>query len=235
MYTNGNADMSYVEMNTKSPLYKHVAKTYAWMFLGLLLTFLTCVALYATKLVIALFITWWLPFALLVAKLALVVFLTARLHKMSVGAARGIFLGFSVLTGVTLSPLMLMYEAGSAIFLFGVAALFFGVMAGAGLVTKRDVSGFAPIVLFGLIALVVMELVSLFIHMPMLDTVICFIGIAIFLGVTTYDAKKCKDYYHAYENDAQMLDKVSIFSALNLYLDFINLFLYLLRLLGKRR
>ena len=100
MYTNGNADMSYVETNTKSPLYKHVAKTYAWMFLGLLLTFLTCVALYATKLVIALFITWWLPFALLVAKLALVVFLTARLHKMSVGAARGIFLGFSVLTGV---------------------------------------------------------------------------------------------------------------------------------------
>ena len=96
MYTNGNADMSYVETNTKSPLYKHVAKTYAWMFLGLLLTFLTCVALYATKLVIALFITWWLPFALLVAKLALVVFLTARLHKMSVGAARGIFLGFSV-------------------------------------------------------------------------------------------------------------------------------------------
>ena len=88
MYTNGNADMSYVETNTKSPLYKHVAKTYAWMFLGLLLTFLTCVALYATKLVIALFITWWLPFALLVAKLARCLFDGAPSQNVRLRGAR---------------------------------------------------------------------------------------------------------------------------------------------------
>ena len=108
-------------------------------------------------------------------------------------------------------------------------------MAAAGLITKRDVSGFAPLILFGLLALLLMGAVNLFLGLEGFETAICFIGVAIFLGVTTYDSKKVKDYYHAFEGDAEMLEKVSIYSALNLYLDFINLFLYLLRLLGKRK
>ena len=177
----------------------------------------------------------WLPFALLIGKLALVFYLTSRIRKYSVTTARVIFLCYSVLTGIALSPLLLLYDAGSAIFVFGVVSVFFGVMAAAGLITKRDVSGFAPLILFGLLALLLMGAVNLFLGLEGFETAICFIGVAIFLGVTTYDSKKVKDYYHAFEGDAEMLEKVSIYSALNLYLDFINLFLYLLRLLGKRR
>ena len=229
------ADLDAVRQQAQTPLYRHVAKTYGWMFLGLLLTFVTSFLLYATRMVLLFFITPWLPFALLIGKLALVFYLTSRIRKYSVTTARVIFLCYSVLTGIALSPLLLLYDAGSAIFVFGVVSVFFGVMAAAGLITKRDVSGFAPLILFGLLALLLMGAVNLFLGLEGFETAICFIGVAIFLGVTTYDSKKVKDYYHAFEGDAEMLEKVSIYSALNLYLDFINLFLYLLRLLGKRK
>lgn len=220
---------------SKSPLYKHVVKTYAWMALGLLLTFGTSLAFCLSGAVLVMFVAPWLPIALLVAKLALVVYLTARITRFSVNTARGIFLAYSVLAGIALSPILLVYGAYSAILVFFVTALFFGIMAAAGIITKQDVSRFRSIVAVGLVTLLIMELVSLFLQLPGFDTAICFIGLALFLGVTTYDSKKVKDYYYTFEGDAAMLEKISIYSALNLYLDFINIFLYLLRLLGKRR
>lgn len=231
-----HAELSTLEAErTQSPLYKHVAKTYLWMFLGLTVTFATGAFLYLTGLIAVFFATWWLPFAMLIAQLALVVGLSSRLAKISVGACRAIFLGYSLLTGITIGSVLLIYDAGAAMLAFGVAALFFGVMAAAGLITKRDVSGFAPLITVGLVTLLVMQLIAMFLSLSTFDTLICFAGIALFLGITTYDAKKTKDYFYAFEGNQAMLDKVSIYSALNLYLDFINLFLYLVRLMGRRR
>lgn len=223
------------EQNVKTPLYRHVAKTYLWMFIALAITFATSYGLYATGAVLALFVTPWMPLALLIGKLVLVVVLTARLQKMSLTAARITFIAYAVTTGIVFSTLFLMYDVTATIFVFGVTSLYFGVMAAVGLITKRDLSGFGPMIGMGLIALIIMGLVSMFFNFYMLDTVVCFVGLILFLGITTYDSKKVKDYYYSFQGDPAMLDKISIYSALNLYLDFINIFLYLLRLLGKRK
>lgn len=238
LYYSGNPDLSY-EDRAKYPLYRHVAKTYGWMFLGLLLTFTTASLLYM-GLASGMTILYSLygkvgSIVTLVAQLGLVVYFSARFTKYSVATAKAIFIAYSILTGVTFSILFLVYQLTSIVLAFGVAALFFGVMAAAGLITKRDVSGLRPIVLIGLVALIVMELISLLFHLDGFDTMICFLGIAIFMGITTYDAKRTKDLYYAFQTQDVMLEKVAIYSALELYLDFINLFLYLLRLFGKRK
>lgn len=236
MYQQGNADLSALEAErSQSPLYKHVAKTYLWMLIGLAITFFIGMALNATNLIYAVYAMPMLFIALLVAQIILVVCLSSRITKMSVNACKGIFIGYSALTGITVGGVLAIYGAPVALLAFAVGALFFGSMAVAGLITKRDLSGFRSIILFGLIALIVMQVVNMFLGLDSFDTMICFIGIALFLGITTYDSKKTKDYFYAFEHDQAMLDKVSIYSALNLYLDFINLFLYLVRLLGRRR
>lgn len=236
MYQQGNADLSAMEAERyQSPLYKHVAKTYLWMFIGLAVTFTVGMGLYRSNLIYQLYAVPMMSIALLVAQIVLVVWLSARITKLSITACRAIFLGYSALTGVTVGAVLAIYGAPVAMFAFGVASLFFGCMAVAGLITKRDVSGFRYIIVFGLVALLLMQLVNMFLNLSSFDTMICFIGVALFLGITTYDAKKTKDYFYAFEGNQAMLDKVSIYSALNLYLDFINLFLYLIRLLGRRR
>lgn len=236
MYQQGNADLSALEQERRrNPLYKHVAKTYLWMCIGLAITFLIGFGLTESKMIFLIYAMPLAPIILLVLQIILVVALSSRITKLSVGACRGIFLGYSALTGVTMGAVLTIYDAGSALLAFGVSAFFFGSMAVAGLVTKRDLSKFGPVVVFGLVALLVMQVLNMFLRLETLDVMLCFIGIALFLGITTYDAKKTKDFYYAFENSPEMLEKVSIFSALNLYLDFINLFLYLIRLLGKRR
>lgn len=236
MYQQGNADLSAMEVERRqNPLYRHVAKTYLWMFFGLAITFTVGMYLNLSSLIYLVYATPMMSILLLAAQIVLVVCLSSRITKMSVNACRAIFVGYSVLTGITVGAVLAVYNAAIALLSFGVAALFFGCMAVAGLVTKRDLSGFRPIVVFGLLALIVMQLLNMFLRLDSFDTMICFIGIALFLGITTYDSKKTKEYYYAFAGDQAMLDKVSIYSALNLYLDFINLFLYLVRLLGKRR
>ncbi len=236
MYEPNYTDLSTVEGEQyRSPLYKHIAKTYLWMFLGLATTFAVGLSLYISGLIFFFFAVPMLSIILLVAQLVLVVYLSARITKLSVNGCRAIFIGYSALTGITIGAVLTVYGAGIALFAFAVAAVFFGSMAVAGLITKRDVSGFRSLVVFGLLALLLMQLVNLFLGLDGFDTMICLLGVAIFLGVTTYDAKKTKDYYYAFEGNEELLDKASIYSALNLYLDFINLFLYLIRLIGKRR
>lgn len=236
MYNNSDADpWINTEERAKTPLYKHIAKTYAWMFLGLMVTFATAYSLYSTGLVWFVFYFSWMPIALLIAKLALVWFLTSKMYSFQVNTVRTIFLAYSFLTGVVFSTLFIMYDATDSILLFGVTALFFGLMAGIGLITKKDVSRYGSIIVFGLVALLIMSLISYFLNLYMLDIILCFVGLFVFLGVTTYDSKKAKDFYYQFEGDSEMLEKISVYSALNLYLDFINVFLYLLRLFGKKR
>ena len=220
---------------SRNPLYRHVAKTYGWMFLGLAVTFAVSYGLCVTGFVLVFFALPYLPFVLLAMKLGLVIYFTHKLHDLTVTQARGVFLFYSVLSGIALTPIFLMYSAGSLIMVFGVTALFFGLMAGAGLVTKRDVSRLGPMVLGALAALLMMEVVNLFFSFSGFEAGICFAGLLIFLGVTTYDSKKVKDLYAHFAGDESALDKISVYCALELYLDFINVFLYLLRLFGKRR
>ena len=224
-----NDELTLEAERGRNPLYKHVAKTYLWMFFGLAITFAVGMTLYASNLVFFFYSVPMLSLVLLVAQLGLVIFLSARLTKISVNACRAVFVMYSALTGITIGAVLAAYGAGVAMLAFGVSAFFFGCMAVAGLITRRDVSG------FGLLALIVMQVINLFLRLDSFDTMICLAGVAIFLGITTYDSKKTKDLYYAFEGNQELLDKASIYSALELYLDFINLFLYLIRLLGRKK
>ena len=152
----------------------------------------------------------------LIATIVLSITMVSRIEKMSVGTARGIFIAFSALFGFTMSMYLYIFVFGSLIFVF--------------------LTRLRPILFTGLVFLFVFALVSLFIPgFTALDRIFCLAGIAIFLGYTAYDTQKIKAYYNYYAGYPDMLEKASIFSALQLYLDFINLFLYLLRFLGKSR
>ena len=209
----------------------YTAKTFGWMFLGLMTTFAASLAIYFTGAISYLY-SGVLPYVLLIAELGVVIYLSARLHKMSIGLARGLFFVYALLNAVTFSAIFAIYSVSSLVFVFGMTALYFGVMALYGAVTKTDLSRIRPVLLFGLIALLVLALLSLF--LPGLETGMCLIGVVIFVAFTAYDTQMIRRNYMAFQGSPEMLQKASIISALELYLDFINLFLYLLRLVGRR-
>lgn len=209
----------------------YTAKTFGWMFLGLLTTFVLSLAIYFTGAIYSLYNSL-LPYVLMIAELVVVIYLSARVHKLSIGAARGLFFAYAALNAVTFSSIFALYSVSSLVFVFGMTALYFGIMAIYGTVTKADLSRIRPVLLFGLIALLVMMLLSIFI--PALNTGMCLIGVVIFVAFTAYDTQMIRRNYMMFQGSPEMLQKVSIISALQLYLDFINLFIYLLRLFGRR-
>lgn len=213
----------------------YTAKTFGWMFLGLLVTFAASLALYYTGAIYSVFIGFngMLPFALCIAELLVVIYLSARIQKLSITAARGLFFLYALLNAVTFSSIFIVYEVSSLVFVFGMTAVYFGVMALYGYITKADLSRIRPVLLFGLVALFVLAILSMFISG--LNTGLCLIGVVIFIAFTAYDTQMIRRNYTYFQGNAELLQKASIISALQLYLDFINLFLYLLRLFGNRK
>ena len=214
---------AYEAAREYEPLDRYTAKTFGWMFLGLMVTFLVAVTGYVTGAVWYVFAIPQMVLVLGIAELGVVLFLSARITKVSVGTARALFLVYSVLNGVVFSAYFLMYAMSSLVFIFGATSLFFGIMAAIG-----------NFLVGGLVFLLVFWVVSMFINLQRFEMMACGVGIFIFLLFTAYDTQKIKAYHQAYCYDGQMAQKASIFAALQLYLDFINLFLYLLRAIGKR-
>ncbi|HIT01388.1 MAG TPA: Bax inhibitor-1/YccA family protein [Candidatus Enterenecus merdae] len=217
-------------------LNRYMSKTFGWMFLGLLLTFAVAWAMAASNAVIYLFYAVpQITIILLIAEVAVVLIFSARIHKNSVGTSRVLFLFYSLLNGVVFSVYFVVFDVASLIAIFGLTALFFGGFALYGRFTRTDLSRLRPLLIGGLIFLVVASLLSLLIDMSAMERLICMAGIVIFLCFTAYDTQKIKANYQYFQQDAAMLQRASIYSALELYLDFINLFLYLLRFLGRHR
>lgn len=212
----------------------YTAKAFLWMFLGLLVTFGVSMALYASGLVVVIQSSF-LFIALPIVELVVVVVLVGRIERISVPVARALFLAYAALNGVVFTTYFAYFDAMSLILVFGATALYFGALAAYGYVTKADLSRLRPILVGGLICLILFGILSLFLPLGALDRVMCLAGIAIFLGFTAYDTQKIKHFYALYAGDNAMLAKASIYSALQLYLDFVNLFLYLLRFLGRRK
>lgn len=218
---------------------QYTAKTFLWMVLGLLVTFGVAVGCWVTGALYYLAVSGMfqiVQLGVLVATLVLAFTMARRIEKMRVGTAIAMFVAFSALFGLTLSIYLLLYDLTVLTLCFLLTAVYFGALAAYGFFTKRDLSGIRTILFSGTIFLIVFALLSMFIPgLQMFDRVICMIGIATFLGWTAYDTQKIKAFYHYYSASPDMLAKASIFSALQLYLDFVNLFLYLLRFLGSRR
>ena len=216
---------------------QYTAKTFLWMVLGLLVTFGVAVGCWLTNATIYAIV--YIPYVhliVLIATLVISITMVHRLEKMAVGTAIGLFVLFSALFGFTLSIYLLVFELTSVVLCFALTAVYFGALAAYGYATKRDLSNLRTILFSGLIFLIIFGVLSMFIPaLDVLDRVVCLVGIAIFLGYTAYDTQKIKAFYNYYSMSPDMLAKASIFSALQLYLDFINLFLYLLRFLGNKR
>ena len=223
--------------STGDTLGQYTAKTFLWMVLGLLVTFGVAVSGWVTGIAGYIIVMYPIvPLVVLVATLVISFTMVHRLEKMAVGTAIALFVVFSALFGFTMSIYFWRYSLEILGFSFLLTAVYFGALAAYGYLTKRDLSGIRPILFSGLIFLIIFGVLSLFIPaLDMFDRVICLVGIAVFLGYTAYDTQKIRAYYSYYSASPEMLAKASIFSALQLYLDFINLFLYLLRFLGNKR
>lgn len=228
----GEFDSSYKTNQLTLNLY--ISRTFGWMFVGLLVTFLLGWYMAASGMVFRLFAIPYVSILLLVAEVAVVLVLSARIHKQSVGVSRVLFFAYAVLNGLVFSAYFIIYDVANVILIFGLTALFFGGFALYGRVTQTDLSRLRPFLIGGLIFLLVSSLVLMLFDISSLERLICMAGIVIFLCFTAYDTQKIKKNYQYFSHDVALLERASIYSALQLYLDFINLFLYLLRFLGSR-
>ena len=170
------------------------------------------------------------------AELALVFFLSLGINKMSSVTARFVFYLYAVMNGILFSSLAFVFHPISILYTLGVTTIMFVVIAIYGYTTKEDLTKYSKFLMTGLISIIIISIINIFISAPMLYWVGTILGIVIFSGLIAYDINRIK--YIAYEiadNDEEMVEKMGIIGALNLYLDFINLFLYLLRIFGKKR
>jgi FtsH-binding integral membrane protein len=213
-----------------------ILKVYGWMMAGLLVTGAASLfTLQIPALLELLFSGRWPLYILLFGQLGLVIWLSARIEKMSAATATTAFLGYSALTGVTLSVFFLLFTAESLASTFFVTAGTFGVMSVYGYVTKRDLTGFGSFLMMGLIGLILASVVNMFLANSTVYWITTYIGIFIFVGLTAYDSQKIKEMSMVSAEGAEVEQKAAILGSLRLYLDFINLFLLLLRVMGNRR
>lgn len=217
-------------------LSQYMARTFGWMFAGLMLTFAVALATVLSGAFVALWNTG-LVFALSIGELVLVAVLSARIQKLRPGTAQAMFFGYSALTGINLSVYFVVYDLSTLILAFLVGSIYFGIMAVYGWRTQRDLTGWGPKLMGGLIALLVVSLFGmLFVgNFGLIDILICAVGLLVFMGFTAYDTQKLRSFYAFFGGDEAMLQKSSIIGALQLYLDYINIFLYVIRLLGRNR
>ena len=231
------SNISYAE-SPFGTLSEFMSKSFGWMFAGLLVTFGVGIGAVASGLIFPIINSGLFIFTS-IAELVMVFVLSARVQKLQPSTATALFFGYAVLNGVNLSSIILVYDYGTLLLAFLVGAVYFGVMAVYGNVTDRDLTGWGPKLMGGLVALIVCalmgSLLSMFgLNFGIADLLLCAVGLLIFMGLTAYDTQMLKYYYSYFGGDAAMLHKASIIGALNLYLDFINIFLYIVRMLGRR-
>ena len=233
METN-NLVKSIANRTAQTALFRSV---YVWMTLALAIT--GFVALYVAKsytLINAMAQNSMMFWILLIAEVGLVMFLSARIHRISFTTATILFILYSVLNGVTMSVLFMVYTMSSIATTFFVTAGTFGVTALYGYVTKKDLTRIGSLCIMGVIGLIIASLVNLFLHNSMMDLIISYIGVLLFVGLTAYDSQKIKRLLSGDDIEVnETSQKIALMGSLTLYLDFINLFIYLLRILGDRK
>jgi len=209
-------------------------KVYGWMAIGLGLTAMVAFAVASSPDLLRVLVGNRLVFfALVIAELGLVFFLSARADRLAPGTAAGLFAIYSALNGVTLSAVLLAYTGESVTMTFVVTAGMFGALAFFGSTTKRSLAGAGQFFMMGLVGLILASLIGMFWHNDALQFLISIVGVIVFTGLTAWDAQRLKQMALALPEG--QVGSYAVVGALSLYLDFINLFLMLLRLFGDRR
>ncbi len=226
----------YSEATAISTSNTYFQKVYLWMTIGLLTT--TAAAFFmltSASLQQMIFGNRMAFYGLMFAELGLVMFMSAAINRISATTATLMFIGYSALNGITFSAIFLVYTQSSIVSTFLVTAGTFAAMSMYGYATKRDLTGFGSFLFMGLIGIVIASLVNMFLHNEMIYWITSYLGVFIFVGLTAYDTQKIKRIGQAGFASEQQQKKAAILGALTLYLDFINLFLMLLRIMGDRR
>lgn len=208
-----------------------LSKVFIWMFIGLLVTF--GVSFYVSQqanMLYNIFSRYYL--FIVIAEFIVVIVLSRNIHKLSYLWASILFILYSFLTGLTFSSIFVVYELGSIGFLFGVTALLFALLSFAGAKTKIDLTKFGTYLMVGLLGIIIVSIINIFIGSDMITLILSWIGIALFLGITAFDVNNIKSLSN---NSGIAKDNLAIYGALQLYLDFINIFIRLLSLFGKNR
>lgn len=225
---------NYAAKAAQSALFRSV---YLWMTLALAITGFT--AMYIAKsytfleMIAQNSMMFW---GLLIAEIGLVMYLSARIQRISFTTATLLFIAYSIVNGLTLSILFMVYTMSSIATTFFITAGTFGAMALFGYITKKDLTRIGSLCGMAVIGLIISMIVNMFLHNSMMDMVISGVGVLVFVGLTAYDSQKIKQMLTG--NDIEINEttqKIALMGALTLYLDFINLFIYLLRLFGDRK
>lgn len=235
----GNNNYSYnsnpYQQEQSLGIAEYTRKVFGWMFCGLAITFIIGFTLVMNTEAVIMFIVEHIEayYILALVEVVLVFVLGFFISKIPASVCRIIFIAYSIINGFTITPALIVYGAANAVYAFAVTAGVFGAMTIYGMVTKKDLSKLGPVLCIGLIGLIVYSFIAMIFRMPMSDLIISLVGIVIFVLFTAYDTQKIKRYYANFSGSQEALNKTAIIVALNLYLDFINLFLYILRLFAR--
>ena len=230
--------LSLLKQKTEVRVNEFVRSVYNWMFIGLGLTGL--VALYVSgneNIIRIIYGNSLIFFGLIIAELALVFSISGMVNRMSAGTATALFVIYSALNGVTLSFIFLYYTRASIVSTFFICAATFLACSIYGWTTKKNLTSLGGFLMMGLIGIIIASLVNMFIHSSAMSIIVSYIGVIVFVGLTAYDTQKLKNMALTQPDglDGSVVRKGAILGALRLYLDFINLFLMLLRIFGQGR
>lgn len=211
-------------------------KVFAWMTLALVITGITAYGVATSPALMALIFSSKLTFfGLIGLELVLVMAISAAINRMSLATATLTFVLYSIVNGATLASIFYVFSLNSIAQVFFITAATFGVMSLVGYTTKTDLSSFGKLFFMALIGIIIATIVNIFLGNAMLDMIICYVGVLVFVGLTAYDVQKIKEMCQMAPDAGETMQKLALLGALTLYLDFINLFLYLLRILGDRK
>lgn len=222
-------DQTKLQAKAAGTFSDYLSGIFAWMFAGLsasgLVGYLIANSGDSIK---VLFLNPISFFVLIIAQFGLVIFLSARITKLSANAARALFMAYAISVGMTLSTIFLVYTSSSIMRVFFITGSMFLVMAIVGFLTKVDLSKFGALLIMGLVGIIIASVVNIFLGSDSLQMIVSYLGVGIFLGLTAYDVQKIKKLYAEFGSAGNL----AILGALSLYLDFLNLFLFLLRIFG---
>ena len=204
-------------------------KIFLWMFIGLLVTFITAYVVSLNEVMVRNIFSGITRYILIIAELGIGIFLGVRVWKLKPATATCLFLFYTFLTGLTFSSIFIVYKITSIMFVFGIAALLFGIFAILGKILKLDLTKISTFLLMMLIGVMVLGIVNMFIGSSMLTTVISCVSLVVFLGFVAYDINRMKEMV-GYSGDKEQ--NLAILGAFSLYIDFINIFIDLLNLFG---
>ena len=231
-----NENFNYVQSpNAGTLANKVMRRVYVKMLVAMLVTAATSMYVSSNEAILQLiFGNSFVTIGLVISQIAVVLVLSGRLNKLSVTAATLLFYLYSVLTGVVFSSILLLYTASSVGMTFLITAGVFAAMSIYGFTTSNDLTKFGSIMFMALIGLIICSVVNIFLKSSGMEWIISLAGVAIFIGLTAWDTQKIKNAA-MYATDGTSAEKLATFGALSLYLDFVNLFLYLLRFFGGSR